>query len=321
VGAKRRLGRSELEVTPIGLGCWQFSGGKGLIGGYWGEVDQPTVDAIVRASLDGGIDWFDTAEAYGGGQSERSLARALETAGKKPGDVTVATKWLPIPRFAGSLRRTIDTRIACLAPFPIDLHQVHQPYSFSTKRAQMAALADLVAAKKIRAAGVSNFSAKKMRISHAALGERGVPLATNQVPYSLVNRRIESNGVMAAAKELGVTIIAYSPLGQGILTGKFHDDPRLLASRGPRRFLPTFRARGLARTRPLVDGLRAIAQAHGATATEVSLAWLLQFHGEQVVAIPGATKLDHVKGIVGAMALKLSAAELQRLDELSRPFG
>src|SRR5262249_41968261 len=114
---------------------------------------------------------------------------------------------------------------------------------------------------------------------------------------------------------------AYSPLGQGILSGKFHDDPHLIATRkGPRKLMPAFRARGLEKSRPLVDELRAIAKAHGATPSQVALAWLTQFHGDTVVVIPGATKTTHVEDNVGAMALALADRELAKLDELSRPF-
>src|SRR5262245_25726265 len=128
---RRRIGRTDLEVTPVGLGCWQFSGGSGLTS-YWGEIDADTVDAIVAASLKGGIDWFDTAEIYGGGRSERGLARALERAGKKNGDVLVATKWWPVARTARNIKKTIDERIACLSPYAIDLYQVHQPVALAT---------------------------------------------------------------------------------------------------------------------------------------------------------------------------------------------
>jgi aryl-alcohol dehydrogenase-like predicted oxidoreductase len=317
----RKLGQSDVEVTPIGLGTWQFSGGRGPIAGYWGQVPQETVDGIVRASLDGGIDWFDTAEAYGWGASERALARALTAAGRKPGDVRIATKWWPALRRAASLRRTIDRRLERLDGFPIDLYQVHQPLSVSSVERQMDAMADLVRDGKIRAVGVSNFSAAAMRRAHAALAARGIPLASNQVPYSLLRRRIETDGILAAAKELGVTIIAYSPLAQGVLTGRFHEDPqRVKALRAPRRWMPAFRARGLAASRPLIDELRRIAEAHGATPAQVALQWLLAFHGDTVVAIPGATKQSHVEDNVGAMRLSLAEAEAARLDELSRPF-
>jgi aryl-alcohol dehydrogenase-like predicted oxidoreductase len=318
---RRRLGCTSIEVTPIGLGCWQFSGGHGLVGGFWETLSQEAVDEIVRVALAGGIDWFDTAEAYGRGRSEQALAHALAAAGRKDGDVVVATKWWPVPRTARSIRTTIDERLRCLGGFSVGLHQVHQPFSFSPVEAEMEAMADLVAAKKVRAVGVSNFSAAQTRRAHAALGRRGIPLASNQVRYSLVDRRIESSGVLAAARDLGVTIIAYSPLGQGILSGRFHDDPALVRTRpGPRRYMPSFRARGLARSRPLVDALRAIAAAHEATPSQVALNWLLHAHGETVVAIPGASRPRHAEEAAGAMGFRLAPAEMSRLEELSRPF-
>jgi aryl-alcohol dehydrogenase-like predicted oxidoreductase len=321
VTERRRLGRTSIEITPIGLGCWQFSGGHGFVGGFWEALSQEAVDEIVRVALAGGINWFDTAEAYGKGRSERALARALADAGRKDGDVVVATKWWPIPRTARTIRTTIDERLRCLDGFSIDLHQVHQPFSFSSVEAEMEAMADLVAAKKIRAVGVSNFSAARTRRAHAALAKRGIPLASNQVRYSLVDRRIESNGVLDAARELGVTIIAYSPLGQGILSGRFHDDPGLIHSRpGPRRHMSAFRASGLARTRPLVDEVRRIAAAHAVTPSQVALNWLLHAHGETVVAIPGASRPRHAEEASGAMGFRLVPEEMSRLEELSRPF-
>jgi len=317
----RRLGRTDAELSPIGLGCWQFSEGFGIVGGFWPALPQATVDEVVAKSLAGGITWFDSAEAYGKGRSEHALARALEAAGKKPGEIFVATKWMPAGRFASSAKRTIGERLAKLAPYPIDLHQVHQPFGFSSVEAEMNAFAELVQEKKIRFAGVSNFNEKRMRRAHAALARKGLPLASNQVKYSLLDRRIESNGVLAAAKELGVTVIAYSPLEQGLLSGKFHHDPTLIRQApGPRRYMPAFRASGLAKSRPLIDELEKIAKAHGATPSQVALSWLITFHGDAVVAIPGATKVRHVEENVGAMRLMLSQAELARIDELSRPF-
>jgi aryl-alcohol dehydrogenase-like predicted oxidoreductase len=315
----RRLGRTDLEISPIGLGCWQFSEGAGLVGGFWEALPQDRVDEIVRVSLEGGVTWFDTAEAYGKGRSERALARALQAAGKRSGEAVVATKWQPFGRTARSIAATIGDRAEALAPYPIDLHQVHHWAGLSFVEAEMRAMADLVRAGRIRAVGVSNFGASRMRRAHAALAKRGLPLASNQMKYSLLDRRIERNGILAAAKELGVTIIAYSPLEQGILSGKFHDDPSLIRrAPGPRRWMPAFRAKGLARTRPLVEELKTIAAAHGATPSQIALAWLVGFHGDTVVAIPGATRPHHARESAGAMALTLSPLELERLDALSR---
>jgi aryl-alcohol dehydrogenase-like predicted oxidoreductase len=321
VTERRRLGRTAVEITPIGLGCWQFSSGFGFVGGYWEALSQESVNAIVGAALEGGIDWFDTAEAYGRGRSEQALSRALVANGRRDGDVAVATKWWPVLRRARSIGRTIDDRLRCLGGFSIDLHQVHQPFSLSTVEAEMEAMAALVAAGKIRAVGVSNFSASRMRRAHAALSRHGIPLASNQVRYSLVQRGIETNGILDAAKELGVTIIAYSPLGQGILSGRFHDDPTLVRKRvGPRRYMPLFRASGLERTRPLVDELRRIAGARAVSPSQVALNWLVHFHGDTVVAIPGASRPRHAEEAAGALGFRLSGDEVGRLEALSRPF-
>jgi len=158
----RRLGRSDLLVSPIGLGCWQFSQRRGW-NKYWPKLPEREIEGIVAASLDGGVNWFDTAEAYGDGASEEALSRVLQKAGKKPGEIIIATKWMPLLRTAAGLPRTIGKRLECLAPYPIDLYQIHHPGSFSSTRKQMEAMASLVREKKIRCAGVSNFGAKILR--------------------------------------------------------------------------------------------------------------------------------------------------------------
>ncbi len=317
----RRLGRSDLMVTPIGLGCWQFSQGRGW-NKYWPVLPEEEIEAVVAASLDGGINWFDTAEAYGGGESERQLSRVLQKAGRRPGDVIMASKWMPLLRRAGSLGATIDDRIRCLSPFPIDLHQIHNPASLSTVESQARAMAALVKAGKIRFAGVSNFGAKAMRRMHQVLAGEGLPLVSNQVHYSLLHRAIERNGVLDAAKELGVAIIAYSPLAQGVLTGRFHDDKsQVKALKGLRKWRGFYRAKALARSRDLIEALKQVAERHGATPAQIALAWLFTFHGETVVAIPGASRKSQAESNAASMSLKLGPADLACLDEISRPLS
>ena len=296
----RRLGRSDVWVSPVGLSCWHFGGSGEKRGARWTAVPQPTVDAIVAAALAGGVTWFDTAEIYGHGASERALAHALQASGTSSREIVVATKWWPTWRFAGSLRRTIGDRQRHLAPYPIDLHQIHHPTSLSSIRAQSSAMAELVRAGAIRAVGVSNFSVAQMGAAHAALATHGLPLATNQVRWSLVDRRVERDGLLAAARALGVTLIAYSPLGQGLLT----DDE----APGAGSALASVR-------RALAD----VARALGATASQVALAWLLA-RGDDVVVLPGATRVEHVTDQLGALELTLDAAARERIDDASRAF-
>lgn len=313
--AAYQLGQTDIALTPIGLGCWQFSGGKGLAGGYWEGQSTELSRSIIKAALDGGINWFDTAEAYGRGVSERTVSDGLQAAGVTDREVMIATKWMPFFRFAGSIERTFPERRDALAPYSIDLHQIHAPASFSSIKKQADAMADLVDAGAIKAVGVSNFSAGAMRRFHKALERRGLTLASNQVRYSLLDRQIEGNGVLDAARELGITIIAYSPLAQGILTGKFHEDPaRAKAIKGFRKYNSAFSDRGLARTRPLVDELRVIGGRHGASAAQVALAWIIRRHGDTVVAIPGASSVSQAESNAGAMQVDLTGEDFARLD-------
>ena len=315
---RRQLGQSELIVSPIGLGCAQFSEGVGSTGRFWPAIPDGVTRAIVNAALDGGMNWFDTAESYGGGASERSLARALDALGHSPAETIIATKWSPFFRWAGSLSRTIDDRLQALTVPCIDLHQIHQPYSFSSTRAVMSAMADLIDAGQVRYAGISNYSAKRMRRAHEALADRGLPLVTNQVRFGLLDRRIEHNGILQTAKELGITILAYSPLGQGMLTGKYHDDPELINTKSGifRRF--SGYNKNLERSRPIVAKLRQIAERHEATPAQVALSWTINFHGQTVVAIVGASKQHHAEESAVAMRLTLSSDEMAELDEVSR---
>ena len=315
----RTLGSSDLRVSPIGLGCWQFSKGPGLMGRYWPELADPIALEIVRKSIEGGVNWFDTAEAYGWGTSEQTLSSALSSLGKRAGEVVIATKWWPAFRTAGSILRTVDVRRRRLGGFPIDLYQVHQPFGFSSVEKEMDAMTRLAERGNIRFIGVSNFKEKRMRRADACLRRHGLRLVSNQVSYSLLNRRIESNGVLHAAKELGVSIIAYSPLSQGILSGKFHAQrPESGRVAGVRRYLRNFSLKGLERTRPLVALLTEIAGAHGAVPAQVALQWLVSFNGETVVAIPGATSPAQAEDNAAALNFALTPGELGSIAEESR---
>ena len=312
----RHLGKTDILVTPIGLGVMEMAGGGGLIGRMFPVISQEDKNAIIKAALDGGINWFDTAEMYGAGVSERSLATGLKAAGKTDKDVIVATKWQPIFRTARNIPISIEDRLRFLDGFSIANYMVHQPYSFSSPEAEMNAMADLVEAGKIRSVGVSNFNPARMRRAHAALAKRGLPLAVNQVQYSLLRRDIETNGVLETARELGVTITAYTPLARGLLSGKYHKNPELLRRMSGVR--KAMMRRNLERSRPLINAMDELAAKYGITIAQVALNWVINFNGETVVTIPGATKVRQAEESAGAMKFKLSKDEMARLDEVSR---
>jgi aryl-alcohol dehydrogenase-like predicted oxidoreductase len=305
-----------MQITPIGFGAMELSGGGGgILGSAFPKIQQEDKNAIVKAALDGGINWFDTAEMYGNGFSEHSLSVALKAAGKKDEDVLIATKWWPIFRTAKNIPITIEDRIRFLGGFSIALYMVHNALSFASPEAEMDAMADLVEAGKIRSVGVSNFSPSQMRRAHARLLKRGIPLAVNEVNYSLLNRKIERDGTLAAAKELGITLIAYTPLASGLLSGKYHKDPELLKKVAPFRRLSL--QRKLGRARPLIGAMEQIGAKYSATVAQVALNWLITYSGDIVVTIPGATKVHQAEQNAGAMKFALAPDELARLDEIS----
>jgi aryl-alcohol dehydrogenase-like predicted oxidoreductase len=253
---------------------------------------------------------------YGAGVSETSLSTALKAAGKSDNDVVVATKWWPFLRTARNIPRTIEDRLHFLNGYRIGLYMVHQPFSFSSREAEMDEMAKLVEAGKIRSVGISNFNPDQMRRAHRQLQKVGLPLAANQVHYSLLNRSIEKNGILETAKELGVTIIAYTPLESGLLTGKYHKNSELLDKKS---FIWRARLRrNMEKSRSLVSALEEIALRYNATAAQVALNWVINSQGDIVVTIPGVTKASQAQENAGAMKFKLSGDEIGRLDELSQ---
>ena len=177
----RRLGKSDLQLSPLGLGCWQFSKQTGIVGKNWPALTDEDTYEIVKVSIDGGINWFDTAEIYGNGKSEQGLSNALKKIGLQKDETIIATKWWPIGRWASSIKRTFHMRLSNLGEYPIVLHQVHNPLGFSSVEKEMNAMADLIEEGKIKYIGVSNFNADKMKRAYEALDKRGHKLVSNQV--------------------------------------------------------------------------------------------------------------------------------------------
>jgi aryl-alcohol dehydrogenase-like predicted oxidoreductase len=317
----RKLGNSDLYLSPLGLGCWQFSRRKGFMGNYWSFLNESEIMDIIKHSIEGGINWFDTAEAYGWGESERMLSRALRSLDIPPEKIFIASKWSPIFRTARSIGRTIDERIKALHPYPISLYQIHHPFSFSSIVSQMDEMSRLLKENKIRYVGVSNFSAKQMFKAHRELKKAGYSLVSNQVRYHLLDRRIESNGILETARELGVAIIAYSPLAQGILSGRFHHAPWLLKEiSGARKYRSSFQKKNMQKSEAVITLLEQLAEKYRATPAQITLNWLIHFNGEMIFAIPGATKIKQAADNAATLNFTLSSQDLQALGEITRTF-
>ena len=195
---------------------------------------------------------------------------------------------------------------------------IHQPLSFSSIKTEMKELARLVEKGLVKSVGVSNYNANKMRKAHEELEKLGLPLAANQVQYSLVHRNIETNGILDTAKELGITITAYTPLAGGLLTGKFHNNPEALKNKFVMYRIVA--KRNLEESIPLVKTLTEIANAHEVLPGQVALNWLVTYSGDTVVTIPGATKAYQAKESAGAMTFNLSKTELDEIAETAERF-
>jgi aryl-alcohol dehydrogenase-like predicted oxidoreductase len=203
----------------------------------------------------------------------------------------------------------------------MELYQIHWPYSLIGVDALMDALAQAVHSGKVRAVGVSNYGANLMRRAHARLARHNIPLASNQVHYNLIHRKPEKNGVLDACRELNVALIAYSPLEQGLLTGKY----RIVAGQaisvtGPRRFTPAFRTSQRRKIEPLLQTMEDIATTHSKTVGQVALNWLLS-KDECIIPIPGAKNVRQASENAGATGWRLTGEEFKRIDLASQPFS
>ena len=303
------LGSTSIRISPLGIGTWQW--GDRMFWNYGqGEFNDADLHAGFRAALSAGVNFFDTAEVYGSGRSETLLGEFIRTDNPQPAEpLVVATKFMPYPwrlsrkELVRALRRSLKR----LGLDHVDLYQVHQPIPPLPPETWAAGLADAAGEGLVRAVGVSNYSEDWMRRAHAVLAKRGLPLASNQVEYSLLVRDPEWNGVQAACKELDVTLIAYSPLGKGLLTGKYTPEH---PPKGVRRFML---GRYLKPVQPLVGLLREIGQKHGGkTPAQVALNWLM---AKGAVPIPGLKNLRQAAENLGALGWRLTPDEVAALDD------
>ncbi|GLC36902.1 hypothetical protein PLESTB_000180300 [Pleodorina starrii] len=320
------LGKTSLRVPVMGVGAWSW----GDRSGYWGygkEYGKEESRAAYKALIRSGLTFIDTAEVYGFGKSEEFLGEFMReqqqqqpAASPAPAPV-IATKFAPQPwRFSSaSVVQAAKASLARLGQPSMGLYMQHWPGygpQYFCNDAFLEGLAECQQQGLCSAVGVSNFNEQRLRRAVQLLAARGVPLASNQVQYSLLYRAPETNGVLEACREAGVTLVAYSPLCQGLLTGKY--SPTGAKPTGPRRLV--YSESRLREIQPVLDAVRAVAEARGKTMAQVALNWCIC---KGTLPIPGAKTERQLGEIAGALGWRLSEGEVAELDKASSrvPIG
>lgn len=310
----RRLAGSDVTLPSLGVGTWAWGDSSTWgMGTYDTDLTRDTIREAWDASIDAGATLIDTAEVYGGGESERIIGTLLADDPDRAQRAVVATKFMPSPwklQVRNALLTSVRASLARLRLSSVDLYQIHGPISLRSHGALADALAAAHGEGLVRAVGVSNYSIKETRSMAAALERRGLRLATNQIEFSLLRRGPETSGLLAACAELGVVPLAYSPIGQGRLTGKYsaaHPPP------GKRNFSN--------HPMEVVDGivaeLRAIGDAHdGKLPSQVALNWVM---AKGAVPIPGAKNRHQAEENAGSLGWQLDDDEVSRLDRVALP--
>jgi aryl-alcohol dehydrogenase-like predicted oxidoreductase len=308
----RQFGKTDMQVTPVGLGAWAI-GGAGWRAG-WGAQDDDDSVATIHRALDVGINWIDTAAVYGLGHSEEIVERALRGRSDRPYVFTKCGRvWDESGTISGrlkadSIRQEVEDSLRRLNIDVIDLYQVHWPDPDEDIEEGWTALAELQAAGKLRYIGVSNFNADQMRRAQAIAS-----IASLQPPYSLLRRDIEAE-VLPYCQEHNIAVIVYSPMQSGLLSGKMtRERAANLPKDDWRSGNENFREPKLSHNLELADKLRAIAEPQGATAGAAAIAWTLR-HPAVTAAIVGARHPDQLDDIVKATTLTITdeqAAELE----------
>jgi aryl-alcohol dehydrogenase-like predicted oxidoreductase len=303
----RMLGN--LEVSAQGLGCMGMSA-------FYGETDEQESIATIHRALELGITFLDTAELYGRGANEELVGRAIK--GRRE-EYVVATKFVGVfsERFGDSspeyVRKAIDGSLQRLGTDYVDLYYQHRVDLETPIEETVGAMAELVAAGKVRHLGLSEASAQTVRRAHAVH-----PITALQSEYSLWAREPEGE-VLDTLRELGIGFVAYSPLGRGFLAGRF-SSPDELAEDDFRKRHPRFTGDNVEHNRALAERVQAVADAKGATAAQVALAWVLS-RGGDVVPIPGTKRRTYLEQNAAALDVELTADELAQLDHIGEPAG
>ncbi|CAK0787581.1 hypothetical protein CVIRNUC_010803 [Coccomyxa viridis] len=306
-----QLGKSGLTVSPVGIGAWSWGDRTGYWG-YGGDYQREDNLTAYQAIVDEGITFIDTAEVYGFGLSEQFLGEFMRETSTRP---IIATKYAPLPwRFtSGAVVSACRASLQRLGIQKAGLYMQHWP-GFVTNGwcndAFVEGLGDCALQGLTQAVGVSNFTAERVRHASSILEAKGVPLASNQVQYSLLYREPERNGVKKAIEDVGATLVAYSPLNQGLLTGKYTETN---LPKGPRGAV--INADRVREVQPLLSLMRDIASAHGGkTPGQVAINWTLC---KGALPIPGAKNARQVKEAAGALGWRMSPDQVAALDSAS----
>jgi aryl-alcohol dehydrogenase-like predicted oxidoreductase len=310
----KRLGNSDLDITPIGLGAWAMGGGGWAFG--WGAQDDKDSIAAIHEAIDAGINWIDTAPVYGLGHSEEVVAKALSGMKNKPYVFTKCARIWDQQRQIGkclkrdSVRRECDASLKRLQVDQIDLYQIHWPEPDEDVEEGWETVAALQKEGKVRWIGVSNFSVDQMQRA-----QRIAPITSLQPPYSLVRREAEP-AILPYALQQNIGVIAYSPMASGLLTGTMtRERIAQFPSDDWRRNNKQYQEPLLTRNLKLVELLTEIGKAHGKSPGEVAIAWALA-NPAVTGAIVGARKPGQVAGFIGAMAWSLPLEDRVKLEQL-----
>lgn len=316
----RTLGKSDLKITPVGIGAWAMGGGKWEFA--WGHQEDEQSIAAIHAGLDLGINWIDTAAVYGLGHSETVVGRAVRGLRTRPHIFTKCSLvWdqsgtISHNLQASSLQRECEASLKRLGVVAIDLYQIHWPawkgapesVSPGSIEEAVGALAKLKDEGKIRHIGVSNFDVEQMRRAQDV-----APIVSLQPPYSLVATEVEPD-ILPYARSQRIGVVVYSPMGSGLLTGAMTRE-RIVAMPEDdwRKRNPNFQEPLLSRNLELVETLRSIGQRHGVSPGEIAIAWTLK-NPAVTAAIVGVRSAEQVTGIAGAAGVKLTASEFAEID-------
>ena len=311
----RQLGNSDLFITPVGFGAWAIGGGGWEFG--WGPQDDEQSITAIREALDAGVNWIDTAAVYGLGRSEQVVARALEGVRKRPYVFTKCSMvWgadgnIGHSLQANSVRQECENSLRRLKVERIDLYQIHWPIPAADIEEGWATLAKLKEEGKVRNIGVSNFNVAQMHRAEAIAS-----ITSLQPPYSLIRRDVEAEILPFAAREQ-IGVLAYSPMGSGLLTGAMtRERIAALPADDWRRDNPDFQEPRLSRNLELVRLLRRIGTRHGRTPAQVAVAWVLR-NPAVTGAIVGARRPGQLVELIPATEFQLEPEEVARIEALA----